>query len=238
VIRLQPYRKARSRSVGRRSRRATLPRRGRPSGQDRPDDGAGWGRARVCSGPSAGATSGRVGGLRGLAHAAIADNVISNRVKSPASEGTPWASRSPSSAAAAPIPRSSSRVRRRATRLPIDELVLLDIDPERLAIVGGLARGCSTTRLGRPAGRSRRSRGGHRRRRFRAHPAARRRPGRAADRRDAAADFGSSARRRPVPAGFAKALRTVPLVLELAELTGRRARPAPGSSTSRTRSGS
>ena len=29
---------------------------------------------------------------------------------------------------------------RRHERLPIDELVLLDIDPERLEIVGGLAR--------------------------------------------------------------------------------------------------
>ena len=29
---------------------------------------------------------------------------------------------------------------RRADRLPIDELVLLDIDPDRLAVVGGLAR--------------------------------------------------------------------------------------------------
>ena len=29
---------------------------------------------------------------------------------------------------------------RRHQRLPIDELVLLDIDPERLEIVGGLAR--------------------------------------------------------------------------------------------------
>ena len=33
---------------------------------------------------------------------------------------------------------------RRADRLPIDELVLLDIDPERLEVVGGLASGCST----------------------------------------------------------------------------------------------
>src|SRR6266550_1555682 len=29
---------------------------------------------------------------------------------------------------------------RRGSRLPIDELVLFDIDPERLAVVGGLAR--------------------------------------------------------------------------------------------------
>ena len=38
--------------------------------------------------------------------------------------------------------------------------------------------------------------------------------------------------------GFAKALRTVPLVLELAELTASAVRPAPGSWTSPTRSGS
>src|SRR5215213_746224 len=31
-------------------------------------------------------------------------------------------------------------ITRRADRLPVDELVLLDIDPERLEIVGGLAR--------------------------------------------------------------------------------------------------
>ena len=38
--------------------------------------------------------------------------------------------------------------------------------------------------------------------------------------------------------GFAKALRTVPVVLDLAELVGAARRRAPGSSTSRTRSGS
>ena len=31
-------------------------------------------------------------------------------------------------------------IARRADRLPVDELVLLDIDAERLAIVGGLAQ--------------------------------------------------------------------------------------------------
>src|SRR5215203_4484688 len=31
-------------------------------------------------------------------------------------------------------------ITRRVDRLPVDELVLLDIDPERLEIVGGLAR--------------------------------------------------------------------------------------------------
>ena len=48
----------------------------------------------------------------------------------------------------------------------------------------------------------------------------------------------ASARRRPGPGGFAKALRTVPVVLDLADEVARRAAPAPGSSTSRTRSGS
>ena len=81
-----------------------------------------------------------VGGLRGLAHAPVADNVISNRVKSPHGKGRNG--------------RQDRRRRRwqhlspelvegfaRHERLPIDELVLLDIEsPERLEIVGGLAR--------------------------------------------------------------------------------------------------
>ena len=62
-------------------------------------------------------------------------------------------------------------------------------------------------------------------------------PGGATRGRDAAARFGTIGRdhrgRR-----LAKALRTVPVVLDLAELVGRRAAPARGSSTSRTRSGS
>src|SRR6187397_3542262 len=115
---------------------------------------------------------------------------------------------------------------RRHERLPIDELVLLDIDPGRLEIVGGLA--CRMVdRLGW-GGRLVLS----------------------GDQEAAidGADFvliqlrvgGQAARLtdETIPPGFgvvgqettgagglAKALRTVPLVLELAELTGRRAAP-------------
>src|SRR2546427_5323491 len=108
----------------------------------------------------------------------------------------------------------------RGDRLPVDELVLLDIDPERLAIVGALAE-----RMMRRAGWAGRL-------------------GLTGDRREAidGADFvivqlrvgGNKARYRDetIPlefdvigqettgaGGFAKALRTVPVVLELAELT-------------------
>ena len=108
----------------------------------------------------------------------------------------------------------------RTDRLPVDELVLLDIDPERLDVVGGLAE-----RIVRKAG----------------WPGAVRRTG---DAREAieGADFvivqlrvgGNQARYQdetiPLrfgcigqettgPGGFAKALRTVPVVLGLAELT-------------------
>jgi 6-phospho-beta-glucosidase len=109
----------------------------------------------------------------------------------------------------------------RGDRLPVDELVLLDIDPERLAIVGALAQ-----RMMRRAGWAGRL-------------------GLTQDRREAieGADFvivqlrvgGNKARYKDetIPlefdaigqettgaGGFAKALRTVPVVLELAELTG------------------
>src|SRR6478609_11769996 len=115
---------------------------------------------------------------------------------------------------------------RRHERLPIDELVLLDIDPERLDIVGGLA-GRMLDRLGW---------GG--------------RLVLTGD-RDAAIDgadfvliqlrvggqaarlidetippsFGVVGQETTGAGGFAKALRTVPLVLELAEATARRAAP-------------
>lgn len=113
---------------------------------------------------------------------------------------------------------------RRADRLPIDELVLLDIDPDRLAVVGGLARRM-LDRLGW-AGRVTLT-----------------------GDRDAALDgadfvllqlrvggqaarlvdetlplrFGVIGQETTGAGGFAKALRTVPRVLELAELTARRA---------------
>jgi 6-phospho-beta-glucosidase len=115
----------------------------------------------------------------------------------------------------------------RGDRLPTDELVLLDIDPERLRIVGGLAE-----RMVRKAGWN----------------------GRLllSDRREEALEgadfivvqlrvggqqarltdetippkFGCIGQETTGPGGFAKALRTVPVVLELAEETA--ARGAPG----------
>ena len=78
---------------------------------------------------------------------------------------------------------------RRAAVLPIDELVLLDPDPERLEVVGGLAGRILRARgLARTADADRRPVGRPRRRRVHAHPAAGRRPGGAAGRRDAAAE--------------------------------------------------
>jgi 6-phospho-beta-glucosidase len=114
----------------------------------------------------------------------------------------------------------------RGDRLPIDELVLLDVDPERLAVVGGLAR----RMLDRLGWGGRLTLTGD---------------------RDAAIDgadfvliqlrvggqaarlvdetlpptFGVVGQETTGAGGFAKALRTVPVVLELAELTARRAAP-------------
>ena len=115
---------------------------------------------------------------------------------------------------------------RRASRLPVDELVLLDIDPERLGVVGGLARRM-LDRLGWPGRLT------------------------LTGDRDAAIDgadfvliqlrvggqatrlvdetlpprFGVIGQETTGAGGFAKALRTVPVVLELAELVGQRAAP-------------
>jgi 6-phospho-beta-glucosidase len=114
----------------------------------------------------------------------------------------------------------------RGDRLPIDELVLLDVDPERLSIVGGLAR----RMLDRLGWGGRLTLSGD---------------------RDAAIDgadfvliqlrvggqaarlidetlpptFGVVGQETTGAGGFAKALRTVPVILELAELTARRAAP-------------
>ena len=115
---------------------------------------------------------------------------------------------------------------RRATRVPIDELVLLDTDQERLDVVGGLARRM-LDRLEFPGRLT------------------------LTQDRDAAVDgadfvliqlrvggqaarlvdetlplqFGVIGQETTGAGGFAKALRTVPVVLELAELTARRAAP-------------
>jgi 6-phospho-beta-glucosidase len=114
----------------------------------------------------------------------------------------------------------------RADRLPIDDLVLLDTDPDRLEIVGGLAERM-LQRLDWPGRLT------------------------LTGDRDAAIDganfvliqlrvggqqarlvdetlplrFGVIGQETTGAGGFAKALRTVPVVLELADLTGRRAAP-------------
>jgi 6-phospho-beta-glucosidase len=117
-------------------------------------------------------------------------------------------------------------IERRADRLPVDELVLLDIDPERLEIVGGLA-GRMLDRLGwggrltltgdtdaaidgasfvlvqlRVGGQS----------------------ARLVD-ETLPPKFGTIGQETTGAGGFAKALRTVPIVLDLAERVGRRAAP-------------
>jgi 6-phospho-beta-glucosidase len=114
----------------------------------------------------------------------------------------------------------------RADRLPVDELALLDVDPERLEVVGGLA-GRILAKAGWPG-----------------HLTSTTDRDRALD----AADFiivqlrvgGQQARlvdetlplrfgcigqETTGPGGFAKALRTVPVLLELAEEAVRRASP-------------
>jgi 6-phospho-beta-glucosidase len=107
---------------------------------------------------------------------------------------------------------------RRQARLPVDELVLHDIDPDRLAVVGGLARRIlarhgwpgrlaeTTDLLGAAAGADavivQLRVGGQRARQVdETLPLA----------------FGCIGQETTGPGGFAKALRTVPVVLELAE---------------------
>ena len=125
------------------------------------------------------------------------------------------------------------------TRLDVDEFVLEDVDPERREVVGGMAR----------------------RMLARQGFAGRLEVTEISTRRSTDADFvliqirvgGQEARLRDETAplacgcigqettgagGFAKAMRTVPVVLEIADGCARSPRPAPGSSTSRTRSAS
>jgi 6-phospho-beta-glucosidase len=115
-------------------------------------------------------------------------------------------------------------IARRAERLPVDELVLLDIDPERLEIVGGLA-GRMLDRLGW---------GGRLTLTGDADAAIDaasfvliqlRVGGQAARLVDETLPpkFGTIGQETTGAGGFAKALRTVPIVLDLAERVGKRA---------------
>ena len=125
---------------------------------------------------------------------------------------------------------------RRDDRLPVDELVLLDIDRERLDVVGALADrmmrkvgwtgrlSLSTDRLEAIEGADfvivQLRVGGNRARYLD---------------ETIPLDFGCIGQETTGPGGFAKALRTVPVVLELAQLTAERGAPELGSSISRTR---
>lgn len=111
----------------------------------------------------------------------------------------------------------------RADRLPVDELVLLDIDRERLDVVGGLA-GRMLTRAGYEGklvltgDRDEALDGAD------FVIVQLRVGGQAARHVDETVplEFGCIGQETTGPGGFAKALRTVPIVLELAEETGRR----------------
>ena len=117
-------------------------------------------------------------------------------------------------------------IARRVDRLPVDELVLLDIDAERLEIVGGLAQRM-LHRLGW---------GGRLTSTSDADAAIEgadfvliqlRVGGQAARLVDETLPptFGTIGQETTGAGGFAKALRTVPVVLDLAERVGRRAKP-------------
>src|SRR6266508_2467306 len=114
----------------------------------------------------------------------------------------------------------------RQERLPVDELVLLDVDAERLEVVGGLAR----RMLDRAGWSGRLLLSGRREEAVDGADfvVAQLRVGgqamRLAD-ETVPLEFGCIGQETTGPGGFAKALRTVPVVLELAEETARRAAP-------------
>jgi 6-phospho-beta-glucosidase len=108
-------------------------------------------------------------------------------------------------------------------RLPVDELVLFDIDSERLDVVGGLARRILAKRewpgkLVLTGDRSRALEGAH------FVIVQLRVGGQAARLQDETLplEFGCIGQETTGPGGFAKALRTVPIVLDIAEETSRR----------------
>ena len=115
---------------------------------------------------------------------------------------------------------------RRADRLPVDELVLLDVDAERLAIVGGLAermlgKAGWPGRLVRTLDRDAALDGAD------FVLVQLRVGGQAARLRDETIPprFGAVGQETTGPGGLAKAIRTVPVILELAEAVDRRAAP-------------
>jgi 6-phospho-beta-glucosidase len=114
----------------------------------------------------------------------------------------------------------------RESRLPVEELVLLDLDQERLEVVGGLAR----RMLGRAGWKGRLALTGRREEAIDGADfvVVQLRVGgqamRLAD-ETLPLSYGCIGQETTGPGGFAKALRTVPVVLELAEETARRAAP-------------
>jgi 6-phospho-beta-glucosidase len=114
----------------------------------------------------------------------------------------------------------------RADRLPVDELVLLDVDPERLEIVGGLA-GRMLAKAGYDGAltltgdRDQSLEGAD-------FVVVQLRVGGQAARyldETIPPKFGCIGQETTGPGGFAKALRTVPVVLDLAEQTAKRGAP-------------
>jgi 6-phospho-beta-glucosidase len=115
---------------------------------------------------------------------------------------------------------------RRARVLPVDELVLYDISPERLRVVGGLA-GRILARHGFPGRLTTTMELGPALDGADAVLIQLRVGGQAARLVDETLpnEFGLIGQETTGPGGFAKALRTVPLVLDIAEEVRRRARP-------------